>query len=539
MNNILYIENSLFVPWCCDKHFSAPEAQIFASELHQQSPQLQELSWPLCEHMKAQYHFGRIWQRRVTTRNKQVSHLLHWRWQNIFTTWENEWITGRPLLMMFYARHRSKQPVDISVFAPVWYLTHVELLHNAHLKLRMAWNYSTAFVHSVRIITNVEKYISGSYHWCHLGMCYIATCLSFLHPSYRNSLKKADALPGAAAASKLRSSSSTSAVGASPLGDTADTTSQVNLNPASMIPLWFKSILLNSCGWIQQIRVPIKTVGKNRASTQLLNGFKPCETLSVNLVIFSPASEIWALLKPYSGLRERSKKGPGVARFVDWFVNLLICWFGMVLVWCCCPKDDQWKPYLISYPKRLEKTREISSFQKEESEELATKIQGYKHTTQKPYKYHGNTILMHLKSSKQLCPIPVPCHRPPCLAFAKGFQFTELDLPGVICIKLEEGLQNSSRMYRMSYGILKQKCIPIFPLFEQYGRFSSSPIHRLTWNHILKFQSCGSCHQTVRSSCQAGLQDLHNVTMPPPLVGLISWWPSHRLWHMLCDVTYV
>lgn len=260
----------------------------------QQSPEV-ELSWPLCEHMKAQYHFGRIWQRRVTTRNKKVSHLLHWRWQNIFTTWENEWITGRPLLMMFYARHRSKQPVDISVFAPVWYLTHVELLHNAHLKLRMAWNYSTAFVHSVRIITNVEKYISGSYHWCHLGMCYIATCLSFLHSSYRNSLKKADTLPGAAAASKLRSSSSTSAVRASRLGDTANTTSQVNLNPASMIPLWFKSILLNSCGSIQQILVPIKTVWKNRASTQLLNGFKPCETLLVNLVIFSLKQKVLSI----------------------------------------------------------------------------------------------------------------------------------------------------------------------------------------------------------------------------------------------------
>ena len=113
-------------------------------------------------------------------------------------------------------------------------------------------------------------------HVCHFCIHHIETVS-----------KKADTWPGAAAASKLRSSSSTSAVGASPLGDTADTTSQVILNPASMIPLWFKSILLNSCGWIQQILVPIKTVGKNRASTQLLNGFKPCETLLVNLVIFS------------------------------------------------------------------------------------------------------------------------------------------------------------------------------------------------------------------------------------------------------------
>lgn len=202
----------------------------------------------------------------------------------------------------------------------------------------------------------------------------------------------------------------------------------------------------------------------------------------------------------------------------------------MVLVWCCCPKDDQWKPYLISYPT-LEKTREISSFQKEESEELATKIQGYKHTTQKPYKYHRNTILIPLRSSKELYPIPVPCHRPPCLAFAKGFQFTELDLPGVICIKLEEGLQISSRMYRMSYVILKQKCILIFPLFEQYGRFSSSPIHRLTWNHILKFQSCGSCHQTVRSSCPAGLQDLHNASSSGRTDFLVAFTQALALWH--------
>lgn len=301
----LVLWQTFFRAWSSDPCFRAAALVVFCAHaplpnptgIHlrsQQSPEV-ELSWPLCEHMKAQYHFGRIWQHRVTTRNKKVSHLLHWRWQNIFTTWENEWITGRPLLMMFYARHRSKQPVDISVFAPVWYLTHVELLHNAHLKLRMAWNYSTAFVHSVRIITNVEKYISGSYHWCHLGMCYIATCLSFLHSSYRNSLKKADTLPGAAAASKLRSSSSTSAVRASRLGDTANTTSQVNLNPASMIPLWFKSILLNSCGSIQQILVPIKTVWKNRASTQLLNGFKPCETLLVNLVIFSLKQKVLSI----------------------------------------------------------------------------------------------------------------------------------------------------------------------------------------------------------------------------------------------------
>lgn len=282
----LVLWQTFFRAWSSDLCFrAAPTVStiagaVLASVRAHESP---VLLWQNLAHQKCH----KCVERRVTTRNKKVSHLLHWRWQNIFTTWENEWITGRPLLMMFYARHRSKQPVDISVFAPVWYLTHVELLHNAHLKLRMAWNYSTAFVHSVRIITNVEKYISGSYHWCHLGMCYIATCLSFLHSSYRNSLKKADTLPGAAAASKLRSSSSTSAVGASPLGDTADTTSQVNLNPASMIPLWFKSILLNSCGSIQQILVPIKTVGKNRASTQLLNGFKPCETLLVNLVIFS------------------------------------------------------------------------------------------------------------------------------------------------------------------------------------------------------------------------------------------------------------
>ena len=224
---------------------------------------------------------------------------------------------------------------------------------------------------------------------------------------------------------------------------------------------------------------------------------------------------------PTAGAGGTQKSGWEVQVLGDLLIELI--WFnGKSLDW------SQMRRCWIKFPKRgIRRTCNKDSG-------LGYKMPYQNHTNI----YHRTTILIPLRSSQELYPIPVPCHRPPCLAFAKGFQFTELDLPGVICIKLEEGLQISSRMYRMSYVMLKQKCIPIFPWCEQYGRFSSSPKYCLTWNHILKFQSCGSCHQTVGSSCQAGLQDLHNASSSGRTDFLVAFTQAlaYALWHHICVI---
>ena len=228
MKSVLYIDFRYLPLWCCDtlKDFFLQSIQHLKLRsllprcslggavpcvtpnptwIHlrsQQSPEVQELSWPLCDHMKAQYHLGRIWENhqkchncvehRVTTRNKKVSHLLHWWFRNIFVTWEREWIAGWPLLMMFYARDWSKQLVD-----SFGYLYQFDISLISKFFTILIWNFAWLgmFLLPSYILLAYHKCqkmhtVSDSYHWYHLGMCYIITCLSFLYSSHRISFQK-------------------------------------------------------------------------------------------------------------------------------------------------------------------------------------------------------------------------------------------------------------------------------------------------------------------------------------------------------------